>query len=69
MVILGTSLGGAVGIDFALAHPDAVFKLVLVDAQGFVDGIGPMAKAPTFLNTLGVQVRLHRLLTNHPLSY
>ena len=49
MVVLGTSVGGAVAIDFALHHPEAVAKLCLVDAQGFIDGLGPMAKAPGFL--------------------
>lgn len=57
MVLLGTSLGGTIALDFALAHPEAVAKLVLVDAQGFIDGIGPVAKAPRFVASLGVQVR------------
>ena len=57
MVLLGTSLGGTIALDFALAHPDAVAKLILVDAQAFIDGIGPMSKAPRFLASLGVQVR------------
>jgi pimeloyl-ACP methyl ester carboxylesterase len=33
MVLLGTSLGGCVALDFALAHPEAVEKLVLIDSQ------------------------------------
>ena len=33
MVLLGTSLGGTIALDFALAHPEAVAALVLVDAQ------------------------------------
>ena len=37
---------------------EAVAKLVLVDAQGFIDGIGPMSKAPRFLASLGVQVHV-----------
>ena len=56
MVLLGTSLGGTIALDFALAYPEAVEKLVLVDAQGFIDGIGPMSKAPRFVASLGVQV-------------
>ena len=33
MVVAGVSLGGAVALDFAVSHPEAVVKLVLVDAQ------------------------------------
>ena len=57
MVLLGTSLGGTIALDFALAHPEAVQKLVLVDAQGFIDGLGPLGVAPRWLATLGVRVR------------
>ena len=34
LVLVGTSLGGAVAIDFAVRHPEAVHALVLVDAGG-----------------------------------
>eukprot|EP00873_Tetraselmis_striata_P045818 jgi/Tetstr1/466082/TSEL_010668.t2 len=56
MVLVGASLGGAVAIDFAYEHPEAVSKIVLVDAQGFIDGIGPMASLPRPLAMLGVNV-------------
>lgn len=57
VIILGTSLGGSVAIDFAAAYQNEwVEKLVLVDAQGFIDGIGPMSSMPRFLSVLGVQV-------------
>ena len=56
MVLLGTSLGGTIALDFALAHPEAVERLVLLDAQGFIDGLGPMTFAPRWLATAGVRV-------------
>jgi pimeloyl-ACP methyl ester carboxylesterase len=56
VVLLGTSLGGTVALDFALHHQDLVDKLVLIDAQGFIDGIGPLASMPRFLSVLGVKV-------------
>jgi pimeloyl-ACP methyl ester carboxylesterase len=34
VVLVGTSLGGAVALDFATAHPEAVERLILVDAGG-----------------------------------
>ena len=57
MVLLGTSLGGAVALDFALAHPEAVHSLVLLNAQGFADGLGSMTLMPRFVASFGVQVR------------
>ncbi|PSC68832.1 hypothetical protein C2E20_7602 [Micractinium conductrix] len=54
--LIGTSLGGTVAIDFAAEHGDDVERLVLIDAQGFIDGIGPMASMPRFLSQLGVRV-------------
>ena len=43
MLLLGTSLGGAVALDFASAHPSAVAGLALVAPQAYTDGIGPLA--------------------------
>ena len=34
IVLVGTSLGGAVALDFAAAHPEAVSNLILIDAGG-----------------------------------
>lgn len=58
MVIVGTSLGGAIAMDFAVEYPEAVDKLVLVDAQGFIDGLGPWKVAPRWLINILVQVCL-----------
>jgi len=33
MALVGHSLGGAIALDFALAYPEAVEKLVLLNAQ------------------------------------
>ena len=42
VVLLGGSIGGAFAIDFALEHPDAVEKLVLVDPQvGYSSCLAP----------------------------
>jgi pimeloyl-ACP methyl ester carboxylesterase len=62
-VLGGASLGGAAAIEAAAAainDETASSKkcegLILLDAQGFVDGIGPMAAMPTPIAKLGVQV-------------
>ena len=56
VALLGASLGGATAIDFAAAHPDAVAKVVLVDAQAYAEGLGPLASAPRPLAALGVKL-------------
>jgi len=55
-VLVGASLGGAIALDFAAAYPDAVKSLVLIDAQGFIDGAGPMGGFPKPLARLGVKL-------------
>lgn len=54
--IAGASLGGAAAIELAALKQDTCAGLILIDAQGFVDGVGPMAKLPTPLAKLGVGV-------------
>jgi pimeloyl-ACP methyl ester carboxylesterase len=54
--VAGASLGGAAAIEYAAANPDVVRGTVLIDAQGFVDGVGPMALLPVPLARLGVGV-------------
>ena len=54
--VAGASLGGAAAIEFAAERPDVVRGCVFIDAQGFIDGTGPMAMLPKFLAQAGVQV-------------
>jgi pimeloyl-ACP methyl ester carboxylesterase len=54
--IAGASLGGAAAIELAAAKGDDCAGLILIDAQGFVDGVGPMAALPKPLAKLGVGV-------------
>ena len=62
VVVGGASLGGAAVIEFAsqnLYKEDSegfVRGTILIDAQGFVDGIGPMSFLPSPLAKLGIQV-------------
>lgn len=65
MVVVGPSLGGAAAIDFALTHPDAVAKLVLIDAQGFAEGLGPMGSLPRVLAYAGVAVLKSTMLRTY----
>ena len=53
VVLLGASLGGAVAIDFAVNKPELVKGLVLVDAQGYIDGVPQM---PEWMSRLGLKV-------------
>jgi pimeloyl-ACP methyl ester carboxylesterase len=53
--IAGASLGGAAAIETATIN-EGCQGLVLIDAQGFVDGIGPMASLPKPIAKLGVNV-------------
>ena len=54
--VAGASLGGAAAIELAYASKESCAGLVLIDAQGFVDGVGPMALLPTPLAKAGVAV-------------
>mmetsp|Transcript_14344 Transcript_14344/g.28645 ORF Transcript_14344/g.28645 Transcript_14344/m.28645 type:complete len:401 (+) Transcript_14344:130-1332(+) len=55
VVLAGASLGGASAILFG-AESERVLGTVLIDAQGFVDGVGPMASLPGPLAFAGVSV-------------
>eukprot|EP00250_Pteridium_aquilinum_P009628 c18809_g1_i2 orf=265-798(+) len=65
MVLVGASLGGAAAIDFTLAHPEAVSKLVLVNAQGYTKGTGQKAKFPRFIAYAGVFILKNALLRTY----
>ena len=54
-MLVGASLGGATAIDFALSHPEAVQKLVLVDGQAWAEGLGPISLLPRWAASLGVK--------------
>jgi len=54
--IAGASLGGAAAIEFATCEDSPVAGAIMIDAQGFVDGVGPMAMLPKPLAQAGVQV-------------
>jgi len=58
--VCGASLGGAAAIELAASSRaqgyNPVKALILIDAQGFVDGVGPMASLPKPIAKLGVQV-------------
>jgi len=54
--IAGSSLGGAAAIELAAVKQDVCVGVVLIDAQGFVDGVGPMQFLPKPLAKLGVGV-------------
>ena len=63
VVVGGASLGGAAVIEFAsenLSNENGgegfVSGTVLIDAQGFVDGIGPMSFLPAPLARAGIKV-------------
>lgn len=56
MLLVGPSLGAAVAIDFAVNHPEAVDKLILIDASVYAEGTGSLARLPKFVAYAGVSV-------------
>ncbi|MCL7028768.1 hypothetical protein MKW94_003826 [Papaver nudicaule] len=56
MVLVGPSLGAAVAIDFALYHPEAVEKLVLIDASVHTEGTGMLSTLPKIMAYAGVSL-------------
>ncbi|XP_023546937.1 uncharacterized protein LOC111805886 isoform X2 [Cucurbita pepo subsp. pepo] len=54
MVLVGPSLGAAVAIDFAVNYPEAVDRLVLIDASVYAEGTGNLATLPRLIAYAGV---------------
>ncbi|KAI3462885.1 hypothetical protein Pfo_019548 [Paulownia fortunei] len=49
MTLVGPSLGAAVAIDFAVNFPEAVDKLVLINANVYAKGTGVLTKLPKLM--------------------
>ncbi|KAL5725823.1 hypothetical protein ACHQM5_008920 [Ranunculus cassubicifolius] len=56
MILVGPSLGAAVAIDFAVNHPEAVEKLVLIDASVYTEGSQGSFNLPRAFAYAGVSV-------------
>ncbi|KAJ0630005.1 putative alpha/beta hydrolase-1, epoxide hydrolase, serine aminopeptidase, S33 [Helianthus annuus] len=56
MVLVGPSLGAAVAIDFAINYPEAVDKLILIDASVYAEGTGTLSRLPKFVAYASVSV-------------
>ncbi|XP_051144626.1 uncharacterized protein LOC127260756 [Andrographis paniculata] len=54
MALVGPSLGAAVAIDFVARHPEAVEKLIFIDASIYAEGTGSLAKLPKPIAYAGV---------------
>ncbi|KAK1419889.1 hypothetical protein QVD17_29312 [Tagetes erecta] len=46
MLLVGPSLGAAAAVDFAINHPEAVDKLILINASVYAKGTGNLSKLP-----------------------
>ncbi|XP_024991622.1 uncharacterized protein LOC112525642 [Cynara cardunculus var. scolymus] len=64
MLLVGPSLGAAVAIDFAIHHPEAVDKLILINASVYAEGTGNLSKLPKSIAYAGVS-----LLKSLPLRF
>ncbi|KAI4321336.1 hypothetical protein MLD38_034732 [Melastoma candidum] len=56
MVLVGPSLGASVAIDFAVNHPEAVAKLVLINASVYTEGLGNLSTLPEVVAYAGVSI-------------
>ncbi|KAI3516594.1 hypothetical protein L1887_15515 [Cichorium endivia] len=64
MLLVGPSLGAAVAIDFATNYPEAVDKLILINASVYAKGTGNLSKLPRSVAFAGVS-----LLKSLPLRF
>ncbi|XP_057953272.1 alpha/beta hydrolase domain-containing protein VTE7-like [Malania oleifera] len=56
MILVGPSLGAAAAIDFAVKHPEAVEKLVLINGSVYAKGTGRLTKLPRMAAYAGVSL-------------
>ncbi|XP_074339497.1 alpha/beta hydrolase domain-containing protein VTE7-like [Apium graveolens] len=62
MILVGPSLGAAIAIDFAVNYPEAVDKLILIDASVYVEGAANSSKLPKAVAYAGAYVLKSLLL-------
>ncbi|OWM64531.1 uncharacterized protein LOC116206857 [Punica granatum] len=56
VILVGPSLGAAAAIDFCVNHPEAVEKLVLINACVYAEGTGNLARLPKIVAYAGVSL-------------
>lgn len=55
MILVGPSLGATVAVDFAATYPEAVDKLVLINANAYSEGTGALKDLPKSIAYAGVK--------------
>ncbi|KAG5401209.1 hypothetical protein IGI04_015816 [Brassica rapa subsp. trilocularis] len=58
MILVGPSLGATVAVDFTATYPEAVDKLVLINANAYSEGTGALKDLPKSIAYAGIG-RLH----------
>ncbi|KAG2307987.1 hypothetical protein Bca4012_083064 [Brassica carinata] len=64
MILVGPSLGATVAVDFTATYPEAVDKLVLINANAYSEGTGALKDLPKSIAYAGV-----KLLKSFPLRF
>ncbi|XP_076953451.1 alpha/beta hydrolase domain-containing protein VTE7-like [Bidens hawaiensis] len=64
MLLVGPSLGASAAVDFAINHPEAVDKLILINASVYAKGTGNLSTLPRSVAFAGVS-----LLKSLPLRF